>query len=172
MTQIENIVGWIRHRSGLRKAAWLWHAIRPLHDGCWRVLARNGISRVINGTDQMQISPRLRRLSDEYEPEVWRNLMGEVKAGDTFVDIGSFHGLYAVAVGKRAGQTGRVYAFEPDQVNFSFLKEHISLNHLEDIATIENKAVSSKTGLVFFNSGRGLESGIDSTATSGFTVSA
>src|ERR1039457_3574457 len=132
MTHLENIVGWIRHRSGLRKATWLWDVIRPLHDGCWRILARNGIPRIINGTDQMGISPRLRRMRDEYEPEVWRNLMGEVRAGDSFVDIGAFHGLYTVAVGKRVGKEGRVYAFEPDPANFSFLKEHITLNHLEN----------------------------------------
>ena len=109
-------------------------------------------------------------MSDEYEPEVWRSLMREVRTGDTFVDIGAFHGLYTIAVGNRVGKDGRVFAFEPDPNNLSFLKEHIILNHLENITTIEDKAVSSKSGLTFFNSGCGSESQINATATSGFTV--
>jgi FkbM family methyltransferase len=109
-------------------------------------------------------------MSDEYEPKVWRCLIREVRAGDTFADIGAFHGLYACAVGKRVGKEGRVYAFKPDPNNVSFLKEHVGLNHLENIATVENKAVSSKSGLVSFNSGRGSESRIDVTKASGFMV--
>jgi|CZKV01.1.fsa_nt_gi hypothetical protein len=104
MTHLENIITRIRHESALGNMGILWNLVRPIHDFGWRLWAWRGISRNLNGTEPMRISPRLRQLSDEYEPEVWRSLMGQVKAGDTFADIGSFHGLYAVAVGKRAAR--------------------------------------------------------------------
>ena len=84
--------------------------------------------------------------------------MEEVKTGDVFVDVGAFHGLYSMAVGKRVGDQGRVYAFEPEPNNYRLLKEHISLNHLEAVVIPETKAVSSQSGFASFVSGRGPES--------------
>jgi len=158
MTRMENIIGWIRHRTPLRKSDGLWNVVRPVHDWYWRTFARQGIPRIFNGSDSMRISPRLRRMSDRYEPEVWKCLMREVKPGDVFVDVGAFFGFYSMAVGKRVGPQGRVYAFEPDPGNCYFLEEHIRLNHLEAVVTPETKAVSSQSGFASFVTGRGPES--------------
>lgn len=163
MTTLEKIIGWVRHRSVLSGAAGVWNAVRPLHDWLWRCFYRQGISRVINGTDAMQISPRLRRMADKYEPEVWATVMRELKAGDVFVDIGAFHGLYSVAAAKRVGKSGSVVAFEPEPENFALLNEHIRLNGIGMTTKTENKAVGATAGVIGFRGGFGIESRIDPT---------
>lgn len=170
MTRMENLCGWIRHRSPLRKATVLWDLARPLHDLSWRVFARRGIPRLVNGSDRFRISPRLRRMRDEYEPEVWRCLMRQVRPGDVFVDVGAFHGLYSIAVGQRVGPQGRVFAFEPDPDNYRLLEEHIRLNHLEGLVRPENKAVSAQAGRAAFLAGRGSESRLETSGVGGREV--
>jgi len=97
--------------------------------------------------------------------------MREVLPGDCFVDVGAFHGLYAIAVGKRVGSSGRVVAFEPDPANHGFLAEHIHLNQLKKIVTPEIKAVSSHSGMASFLPSRGPESRLETGSTNGRQVS-
>jgi len=84
--------------------------------------------------------------------------MEELRTGDTFVDVGSFVGLYAAAAGRRVGSSGRVWAFEPDPGNFELLTEHIPLNGLDAVVTAKNMAVSNRDCTASFISGKGLES--------------
>lgn len=170
MTKIEAVCRWIRHSSRLQRMNLFWNLVRPLHDFCWRVLAWRGISRIINGSDAMRISPRLRCMGDTCEPEVWRSLMGEVKVGDVFVDVGAYHGLYSIAVGKRVGRSGRVYSFEPDPEPFEMLQENVNLNGLQDIVTVEKKAVATACGVMFFDSGLHSASHLNLAGTSGIQV--
>lgn len=148
----------MRHESPLKNMAGLWNTIRPFYDGYWRLVARDGLPRTINGTDSLRISPRLRHLNDIYEPQVWKCLMQEIRTGDNFVDVGAFVGLYSVAVGLRVGSSGRIWAFEPDLANFDLLTQHIAINALEKIVVAKNMAVSNKTLSAVFVSGKGSES--------------
>jgi hypothetical protein len=70
------------------------------------ISARQAIPRCINGVDSIRVSPRLRNVSDEYEPEIWPVLMNELKSGDVFVDVGAHIGLYTCAAANRVGSTG------------------------------------------------------------------
>ena len=62
--------------------------------------------------------------------------------GMIFVDVGANIGLYTVAAAKRVGDTGRVYAFEPEPGNYKLLQQHLVLNEVRNV-TIENVAVGS-----------------------------
>jgi FkbM family methyltransferase len=155
---MEKVIAWVRHESPLKSAHSLWNIIRPIYDRYWQLIARNGIPRVINETDRLRISPRLRQTSDVYEPEVWKRLMQELRTGDTFVDVGAFVGLYSVAAGLRVGVSGRVWAFEPDPGNFSILTEHIAINGLESVANARNMAVSNRDSRSSFVAGKGVQS--------------
>ena len=101
MKQIEKTSIWLRHLPLMERADWLWKPVRPLYDRAVDHFGRNGLERILNGTDRILVSPEARGTAEIYEPEVWRALMAEVRTGDTFVDVGAFIGLYAVAVGLR-----------------------------------------------------------------------
>ena len=171
MTTVEKIVGWVRHRSPLKNARGLWNLVRPGYSAALIWWGRKGIARNINGTDAMKIAPRFRQVSDVYEPEVWPALMRELRPGDVFVDVGAYIGLYAIAVGRRLGRPGAVYAYEPDPNNFAALVEHIAINQLQGVVKPENLAVSSTSGTAYFKFNCGVESRINPAATSGTKVS-
>ncbi len=129
----------------------MWDAFRPFYDRAVSFAGRKGLKRVMNGTDPILLSPRFRAVIEEYEPDVWQSLMSEIRPGDTFADVGTFIGLYALAVARRVGPSGLVVAFEPDPSNHSFTKEHIRLNALEERVELVNAAVSDTIETVPFS---------------------
>jgi hypothetical protein len=93
--------------------------VRPIYERAVRSLGYRGLERIFNDSDRVPISPEARSTGDRYEPDVWRALMAELRPGDTFVDVGAFIGLYAVAVALRLVKEGHVVAFEPDSFSGS-----------------------------------------------------
>jgi FkbM family methyltransferase len=97
-------------------------------------------------------------VTEHYEPEVWRHMMSEVRAGDCVADVGAFIGLYAVALAVRVGETGSVLAFEPDIDNYAVLAEHCRLNGVLDRVELIGAAVGDSDDWVSFEGGNGSES--------------
>jgi FkbM family methyltransferase len=62
----------------------------------------------------------------EYEPEVTRRLMGELRPDDVFYDVGANVGYYTCAAVKNG--VGCVLAFEPDPLTASVLRLNLRLN--------------------------------------------
>lgn len=61
------------------------------------------------------------------------------------LDIGANIGFYAGLLSEMTGPTGKVYCFEPDSVNFGYLKKNTKgLKNVE----LFNKAVSSEKGIL------------------------
>jgi len=83
---------------------------------------------------------------EEKETELVR---GQIKEGDTVLDIGAHIGYYTLIFAELVGETGKVYAFEPDPNNFKLLKKNIRVNNYSNVVLI-NKGVSDKTGNVKF----------------------
>lgn len=150
MHTAEKIVFAIRHHPLLERADRLWNYVRPVYDRITAVAARKGIKRILNGTDQVLLAPRWRMVSESYEPEVWRHLMGGVRPGDVIVDVGAYIGLYTIALAKRVGPTGRVVAFEPDKANFTALSENVALNSMQKRVDLRPLAVGETNGPVNF----------------------
>src|SRR5438128_4071864 len=123
-------------------------------------MARNGLERVINGTDSVRVLPELRAIGGTYEPEVWNHLMGAVRLGDTIVDVGAHCGLYSIAFAQRTGDIGRVHAFEPDPANFAKLQAHCRMNGIAGRVARYPVAVADCDGSVGFVAGQGSESHI------------
>jgi FkbM family methyltransferase len=61
------------------------------------------------------------------------------------IDIGAHIGTFSIAASLRAK---KIYSFEPEKENFSFLEENVSLNKRKNIVPI-NKAVSNIEGSAF-----------------------
>lgn len=80
----------------------------------------------------------------EYETELVKNL---VKPGMTVVDVGANIGYFTVIFAKLVGDTGKVYAFEPDPYNYDLLSRNIKLNNLSNVVLIP-KALSNKSGKI------------------------
>lgn len=68
-----------------------------------------------------------------------------IKEGDIVVDIGANIGYHTLTFAKLVGKTGKVYAFEPDPINFNYLKKNIEFNGYKNVIPIQ-KAVSDITG--------------------------
>ena len=80
-----------------------------------------------------------------WEEETTCLFRGVAKEGDVVVDLGANIGYYTLLAARIVGSEGRVYAFEPDPLNFKLLVNNIKLNNFTNVIT-EEKAVSDKTG--------------------------
>lgn len=72
-----------------------------------------------------------------------------IKKGDIVLDIGANIGFYTVLFSKWVGETGRVYAFEPDKTNFKILKLNVKKNNCKNVI-LYNLAVYSKNKTLNF----------------------
>ena len=85
-----------------------------------------------------------------YELEKQKFFEKVVKKDDVVYDIGANVGFYTLLASELIGPNGRVFAFEPLPRNIFYLKKHIKLNKLNNIAIIE-AAVSDKKGVLNFS---------------------
>jgi FkbM family methyltransferase len=68
-----------------------------------------------------------------------------IKPGMTVLDVGANIGFYSVLLSELVGENGKVYAFEPDTTNFSFLQKNTA--HLKNVV-IEKVAVAETDGVI------------------------
>ena len=80
-----------------------------------------------------------------WEPFETGVLIANLGPGDTMVDLGANIGYYSLVAAAVVGETGRVYAFEPDAGNFELLRRNVELNGFRQIDA-RNVAVSDARG--------------------------
>jgi FkbM family methyltransferase len=73
-----------------------------------------------------------------------------ISPGDVVADVGSYRGTYAVVAAARAGASGHVFAFEPTASNAAIVAANVRLNRFNDRVTVEQAAVSDRTGTANF----------------------
>lgn len=88
------------------------------------------------------IYPIFKKNQDKHEISL---LHKYIKDGDVVLDIGANIGFYTKILSALVGKNGKVYAFEPDKTNFSYLQKNAG--NLKNVDLI-NKAVSDKTGTI------------------------
>lgn len=88
------------------------------------------------------IYPFFKRRQDKYDIALMEL---HIKKGDIVLDIGANIGFYTKILSELVGESGKVYAFEPDKKNFFYLQKNAG--HLKNV-TLINKAVSDKTGMI------------------------
>lgn len=76
---------------------------------------------------------------ENFETDIVKKI---IKKGDIVIDIGSNIGYYTLIFAKLVGDTGKIYAFEPDQTNFSLLKKNVEINGYQNVM-LENKIVAN-----------------------------
>lgn len=70
------------------------------------------------------------------------------RGGELVLDIGANIGYYTLLMSKMVGESGKVYAFEPEPKNFEILQKNIKLNNANNVV-IEKLALSDKVGRSF-----------------------
>lgn len=84
-----------------------------------------------------------------YEADRFPLLRDLVKPGMVAYDLGANAGYFTLAFARLVGQSGHVYAFEPEARNARDLLRHVAINHLGNV-TVVQAAVSDSSGLVGF----------------------
>lgn len=84
---------------------------------------------------------------EEHELHLIKKL---IKSGDVILDIGANIGLFTVNCALATGATGKVFSFEPEPINFSFLKKNIALNKVNNVVPFQMAVSSSDGECVFY----------------------
>ncbi len=74
-------------------------------------------------------------------PDLTRTFKQKIRPGMIVLDVGAHIGYYSLVSSRLVGKRGKVYAFEPEQENYNYLKENLRLTPHKNI-TIEKKAIS------------------------------
>lgn len=154
MKTFEKIAKWIRHKTPLQKAGFLWDGLRQMYRKILSVAYPEGLARNINGTDLIYVDHCWTSLPEVYEKEVWPEVMRRLETASLFVDVGGHMGLYAVCGAKRMPAGGKVVVFEPQSENARYLRRTVQLNHVEDKVQIREAAVGEKTGMICISTGQ------------------
>lgn len=96
----------------------------------------------LHATDQ-GISPLI--LDNKFEKLETALINLLVKAGMIACDVGAHIGYYSLILSRLVGKRGKVYAFEPDPINFQILKKNKFLNKLNNLKIVRI-AISDKIG--------------------------
>jgi len=83
----------------------------------------------------------------EYEPVSSYIFNHLVKKDMTVIDIGGNVGYFSLLASKLVGMHGKVYVFEPDPINFMYLRKNIEINKIKNIILV-NKCVSNEEGIL------------------------
>ena len=92
------------------------------------------LSKIVRYTDFVQIHSLCRYVSGLQEKP-------------TIIDVGAYHGAYAIVMGKIAQKFGvKVIAIEPNPTSYAVLTKNIALNRLQDTVTCAQVAVLDQPG--------------------------
>jgi len=81
---------------------------------------------------------------EKFETELFKGL---VKKGMVVLDIGAYVGYYALIAADLVGESGKVFAFEPEPENYALLLRNMEANGCKNVIPVQ-KAVSDRNGTV------------------------
>lgn len=142
---------WLTSSPGFKK--------RPLHvlRQCiaWEIVSRRGgaISIPYDSGFRVTLKPgegasRLAFYFGHTEPALFELYEQFIKPGQVVVDAGANIGLHTLVFSRLVGPKGRVYAFEPDAINFARLEEHLAQNRIQNVIAADCALGESQTQAV------------------------
>lgn len=135
------IAKFFRQGYGLSRCAILrrmFNSIYSLVQGPGFVIPVGEFKMILDEKDTLGLS-----LGRIHEPHITELAKKEIKKGDVVIDLGANIGYFTLVFSKLVGPKGKIFAFEPDPVNFSILKENIKINNCSNVIPIQ-KAVAEK----------------------------
>jgi FkbM family methyltransferase len=113
------------------------------------ITLRRGIPRTY-GEHKIRFPARnARYYQADYEPDLFRFLKQNLRAGDTYWDCGAHFGLFSVVASRLVGPTGMVLAFEPTPSVREILTKVVSMNKAFNVV-VRPEALSDRTGETVF----------------------
>ncbi len=97
-------------------------------------------------------------LLGSYEPYMQKAFIKYVQPGDVVYDIGAHAGYHSLFCSLLVGNSGAVYAFEPNPKNFKSLKRQLELNSADQVCVLPY-ALSDKCGDARFKTSFGASQG-------------
>ena len=82
---------------------------------------------------------------DIFEPFETKLFRETLRPGMTVIDIGANIGYYTVIASKHVGKNGKIFAYEVEDTNYSYLDKNIKVNSINNVIA-KKIAVSNKTG--------------------------
>lgn len=79
-----------------------------------------------------------------WEPHLMLFMERFLRYGDTAIDVGACFGWHTLQMARIVGNTGKVYAFEPQKINYELLQKNITNNSFNNITSF-NLALGHKT---------------------------
>lgn len=92
-----------------------------------------------------------------HEPELIGVLEAQLKKGSVFYDVGANIGIYSLLAADYVGPEGKVLAFEPNDLNLSYLRQSIALG-VHNVEVLDF-AIGDKDGTLTFDRKGGSMSG-------------
>jgi FkbM family methyltransferase len=74
---------------------------------------------------------------EAYEPATSQIVMGHLKPGSVFIDVGANVGYFSMLAAQRVGSEGRVLAFEPNPEPFGMLTSAVRRNRFANVQSFE-----------------------------------
>ncbi len=93
-----------------------------------------------------QIISRTLYVYGGYEPELQRLMSKMNLHGAICLDIGANIGLHTIAMSELVGDTGKVFAFEPEEHNYRLLEHNLRINSITNVV-LSQSAVSDTEGV-------------------------
>ena len=94
-----------------------------------------------------------------YEPNVTQVVEQLLKPGDTFLDIGANIGYFTLLSALLVGETGRVYAIEPNDMNVKLIESGLNANKFANVSVMQVGAAERiETLMLHSNVGNGTTS--------------
>ena len=83
----------------------------------------------------------------DFSPTLVKFWKSVIKKGDTVIDLGANIGFFTCLFAQLVGETGKVYAFEPEPNNCKLIRKNLEINGYKNVI-LEQKAVSNKSGKI------------------------
>lgn len=99
-------------------------------------------SKMLLDSSDMVLSKTL-YFTGVWEKEVTDLLRAITKEGMVLADVGAHIGYFTLLGARLVGETGRVYAFEPDVNNFALLSRNVTMNRYENVCAV-NQAITDR----------------------------
>jgi len=120
----------------------LYKALEP--SNCLKLVGVEDFKMLVDIRDMGDVGTSLRR-KHTYHPQMTHVLRRMIEPGMVCIDIGANIGYFTVIMSRAVGESGKVYAFEPDETNFSLLQKNLELNECKNVIP-ERLAISNVRG--------------------------